>query len=65
MTKFQRKAIMINIKQITDITDEEGLKTHKAKDGLYQHYNKLLIAGTRDFPRDHIDDLKLPMNDTK
>ena len=37
---------------------------YEAKDGLYQHYNKLLIAGTRDFPRDRIDDSKLPMNDT-
>ena len=35
-----------------------------AKDGPYQHYNKLLVAGTRNSPIDHIDDLKLPMNDT-
>ena len=42
------------VKQITDIADEEGLKnTYEAKDGLYQHYIKLLIADTRDFPRDH------------
>ena len=27
-----------HVKQITDITDEEGLKnTYQAKDGLYQH----------------------------
>ena len=31
---------------------------------LYQHCNKLLIAGTKDFPTDHIDDLKLPFDDT-
>ena len=37
---------------------------HETKDGLYQHYNKLLIAGTKDFPRDHIDDLKLPFDHT-
>ena len=36
----------------------------EAKYGSYQRYNYLFIAGTRDFPRDHIDDLKLPMNDT-
>ena len=54
-----------NIKQITDITDEEGLENaYEAKYGLYQHYNNLFIAGTRDFPRDHIDDLKLQMNGT-
>ena len=53
------------VKQLRDITDDEGLKNaYDAKDGLYQHYNKLFIAGTRDFPTDHIDDLKLPLNDT-
>ena len=53
------------VKQIADITDEEGLKqAYESKDGLHQHYNKLLIAGTRDFPTDHIDDLKLPFDGT-
>ena len=53
------------VKQIADITDEEGLKlAYETKDGLYQHYNKLLTAGTRDFPVDHIDNLKLPFDDT-
>ena len=53
------------IKQIADISDEEGLtRAYETKDGLYQHYNKLLIAGTKDFPVDHIDDLKLPFDDT-
>ena len=53
------------VKQLQDITDEEGLKrAYDTKDGLYQHYNKLLIAGTKDFPTDHIDDLKLPFDDT-
>ena len=37
-------------RQIADITDEEGLKhAYEAKDGLYQHYNKLFIAGTEIF----------------
>ena len=50
---------------ITNITDEEGLKqAYESKDGLHQHYNELFIAGTRDWPSDTIDDLKLPMNDT-
>ena len=31
---------------------------------MYQHYNKLFIAGTKDVPTDHIDDLKLPFDDT-
>ena len=53
------------IKQLQDITDEEGLKrAYETKDGLYQHYIKLFIAGTKDFPVDHIDDLKLPFDDT-
>ena len=57
----QRKSI----KQITDISGEEGLRlAYETKDGLYQHYNKSFIAGTKDFPTDHIDDLKLYFNDT-
>ena len=53
------------VKQLQDISDEEGLKrAYDTKDGLYQHYNKLFIAGTKDFPQDHIDDLKLPFDDT-
>ena len=52
------------VQQIQDITDEEGLKrAYDTKDGLYQHYNKLVIAGTKDFPTDHIDDLKLSFDD--
>ena len=39
-------------------------RAYDTKDGLYQHYNKLFIAGTKDFPQDHIDDLKLPFDDT-
>ena len=31
---------------------------------MYQHYNKLFIAGAKHFPTDHIDDLKLPFDDT-
>ena len=46
-------------RQIADITDEEGLKrAYEAKDGLYQHYNNLFIAGTKDFPVDHTDDFR-------
>ena len=39
-------------------------RAYDTKDGLYQHYNKLLIAGTKDFPQDHIDDLRLPFDGT-
>ena len=54
-----------HIKQIIGIIYGEGLKNaYEAKDGLYQHYNKLFVAATRDFPRDHTDDLRLPMNNT-
>ena len=53
------------VKQLQDISDEEGLKrAYDTQDGLYQHYNKLFIAGTKDFPQDHLDDLKLPFDDT-
>ena len=53
------------VKQIADITDGEGLKlAYETKHGLYQHYNKLFIAGTKDSPTDHIDYLKLPVDDT-
>ena len=53
------------VKQLQDITGEEGLKrAYDTKDGLYQHYNELFIAGTKDFPTDHIDGLKLPFDDT-
>ena len=39
-------------------------RAYDTKDRLYQHYNKLFIAGTKDFPQDHIDDFKLPFDDT-
>ena len=55
---------MLN-KLLIRITDEVGSKSaYEANDGLYQHYIKLFVAGTRDFPRDHTDDLKLQMNAT-
>ena len=55
----------IYVKKLQDISDEEGLKrAYETRDGLYQHYNKLFISGTKDFPQDHIDDLKLPFDDT-
>eukprot|EP00972_Heterocapsa_arctica_P057957 8550391-Heterocapsa_arctica.AAC.1 len=48
-----------------DISDEDGFtKAYAATNGLYQHYNKLFIAGTRDFPRDHWDDLNIPFHQT-
>ena len=53
------------VKQLQDITDEGGLKrAYETTYGLYQQYNKLFIAGTKDFPVDHIDDLKLSFDDT-
>ena len=45
------------IKQLQDITGDEGSRlTYETKDGLYDHYTKLFIAGTEDFPVDHRDD---------
>ena len=53
------------VKPLQDITDEEGLKrAYETRDGLYQHYNKLFIAWTKDWPGDAIDDLKLLFDDT-
>ena len=53
------------VKQLQDVTDEDGLKrAYETKDGLYQHYNQLFIAGTKDFPIDHTDGLNLPFDDT-
>ena len=50
------------VKQLQDISDEEGLKrAYDTRAGLYQHYNKLLKAGTKDFPVDHTDDFKIAM----
>ena len=38
-------------KQLQDITDEGGLKrAYETRDGSYQHYNELSIAGTKRFP---------------
>ena len=53
------------IKQVIGISAEKGLRlTYETKDGLYQHYNELFIAGTKDFPQDYIDDLKLQFDGT-
>ena len=53
------------IKQFQDITDDEGLRlAYETKDGLYQHYNILFIAGTKDWPNYAIDDLQLSFDDT-
>ena len=53
------------VQLIADFTDEEGLRlAYETKDGLYQHYNKSFVAGTKDFPRDHTDDFKLPFDYT-
>ena len=53
------------VKQLRGISDDEGLKrAYETRDGLYQHYNKIFIAGTKDWPGDAIDDLKLQFGDT-
>ena len=41
-----------------------GWLAYETNYGLYQHYNKSFTAGTKDFPVDHIDDLKLQFDDT-
>ena len=37
---------------------------YERKYRLYQHYDKLFIAGTKSLPTDRTDDLKLPFDDT-
>ena len=33
------------VKQLQDISDEEGLnRSYNTKDGLYQHYNKIICS---------------------
>ena len=65
MTKLKKNENEKYVKQVADITDEEGLKlAGETKDGLCQHYNKLFIAGTKDWPGDAIDDSKLSFDDT-
>ena len=39
-------------------------RAYETRDCLYQHCNKLFIAGAKDFPQDRIDDLKLPFDGT-
>ena len=52
------------VKQLQYITDEEGLnRAYATKTGLYQHYNKLFIAGTKD-PIYFVDDSNLPFDGT-
>ena len=62
---FREKQNEQYVKQIADITDEEGLKqAYETKYGLYQHYDQLFAASTKGFPTDRIDDLKLPLDYT-
>ncbi len=59
------KLINVRLSPLLDISDEDGLtKAYATSSGLHQHYNKLFIAGTRDFPIDHWDDLKIPFGKT-
>ena len=37
---------------------------YDTKYGLYKHYDKRFIAGTKDFPTDRTDGLKLPFGGT-
>ena len=47
------------------MSDEEGLKrAYDSPNRYYQHRNILFVAGTKDFPQDHLDDLTLPYGNT-
>jgi hypothetical protein len=61
----QFKEIHDTIPNNTHMSDEEGLKlAYDSPNRFYHHRNKLFVAGTKDFPQDHLDDLKLPFEDT-
>ena len=47
------------------MSDEEGLKrAYNSPNRYYHHRNKLFVAGTKDFPQDHIEDMTLPWENT-
>ena len=47
------------------MSDEEGFKkAYDSPNKYYQHRNKLFVAGTKDFPQNHLDDLILPVGNT-
>ena len=61
----QFKEIHNTIPNTTYMSDEEGLKlAYDSSNRFYHHRNKLCVAGTQDFPQDHVDALKLPFEDT-
>ena len=48
-----------------NMSDEEGLtQAYDSPNRYYHHRNKLFVAGTKDWPQDVIDDIKLPYEDT-
>jgi hypothetical protein len=52
------EAIILNA-----MTDVEGLDRAYARDnGIYIRNNTMFVSGTKDFPQDHWDDLKIPVN---
>ena len=45
------------------MTDVEGLDRAYARDnGSCIRNNTMVVSGTKDFPQDHWDDLKIPFN---
>jgi hypothetical protein len=49
--------------RLNAMTDVEGLDRAYARDnGIYIRNNTMFVSGTKDFPQDHWDDLKIPFN---
>jgi hypothetical protein len=45
------------------MTDIQGLDKAYARDnGIYTRINTMFVAGTKDFPQDHWDDLQIPVS---
>jgi hypothetical protein len=51
--------------RLNALTDTEGLHRAYARDnGIYIRNNTMFVSGTKDFPQDHWDDLKIPLHRT-
>jgi hypothetical protein len=51
--------------RLNALTDVEGLHRAYARDnGIYIRNTTMFVSGTKDFPQDHWDDLKIPFHET-
>jgi hypothetical protein len=49
--------------RLNAMTDVAGLdRAYARENGIYIRNNTMFVSGTKDFPQDHWDDLKIPFN---